>query len=592
MSINSGATYTKSQSVTLNFSVTSASQMYITNSLGCNADGSWENYTASKSWNLGQANNTATVYAKFKDAFGSETSCINSTIIHDNIAPTNASISINGGASYVTTTTVALSLTATGATDMYITNTAGCISDGTWESYATTRSWTIGQTNATATVYAKFRDAASNEGTCVSDTIIHDNTPPANTSISINSDAIFTTSSRPLALSFTATDINPIQMYVTNTSGCASGGNWENFTSSKSWDVGPICTSKCTGTAYVKFADAAGNESSCISDTITKVWLEINLPQQARYGIAATSVGTKAFFAGGHIYAPPYITNRIDIYDSSTNSWSTASLSQARYNAVAVTVGTKAIFAGGRTSDSGNAVTDRVDIYDSSTNSWSTASLSWSRDTLAATSVGTKAIFGPGIGVSGVQDTVDIYDSSNNTWSQTTIPQTGYGMAATSVGAKAIFAGGSPSGNAVNIYDPSTNSWSTTILSQSRTYLAAVTVGTKAIFAGGNNGSSASNRVDIYDSTTNSWSTTTLSVARENLAAIATGTKAVFAGGFASSASNVVDIYDSSANSWSTATLYDARNYLASTSVGTKAFFAGGMSSSSYPSYTIDIYDP
>src|SRR5438309_8339241 len=51
-------------------------------------------------------------------------------------------------------------------------------------------------------------------------------------------------------------------------------------------------------------------------------------------------------------------------------AWSTSSLSQARYFPAATTVGTKAIFAGGGL---GSAV---ADIYDAQTGTWSTASLS------------------------------------------------------------------------------------------------------------------------------------------------------------------------------------------------------------------------
>jgi hypothetical protein len=72
---------------------------------------------------------------------------------------------------------------------MYITNTAGCASGGVYETYATSKaSWTLAIANATNTVYAKFKDAVGNESTCVSDTILHDNTgPTAPTGLSLGS---------------------------------------------------------------------------------------------------------------------------------------------------------------------------------------------------------------------------------------------------------------------------------------------------------------------------------------------------------------------------------------------------------------------
>jgi choice-of-anchor A domain-containing protein len=43
----------------------------------------------------------------------------------------------------------------------------GDLSDGVWEPYATTRTWTLAQTSGIATVFVKFRDAAGNESSVV-----------------------------------------------------------------------------------------------------------------------------------------------------------------------------------------------------------------------------------------------------------------------------------------------------------------------------------------------------------------------------------------------------------------------------------------
>ncbi|MCX6129963.1 MAG: hypothetical protein NTX25_12990, partial [Proteobacteria bacterium] len=92
----------------------------------------------------------------------------------DTSAPSDERISINGGASYSSTLNVVLSLAASGADEMYITNSADCNSGGSWESYKASKAWTLGQTNARATVYAKYRNVAGNESSCVFDNIIHD----------------------------------------------------------------------------------------------------------------------------------------------------------------------------------------------------------------------------------------------------------------------------------------------------------------------------------------------------------------------------------------------------------------------------------
>ena len=61
-------------------------------------------------------------------------------------------------------------------------------------------------------------------------------------------------------------------------------------------------------------------------------------------------MGTKAIFAGGYASTGP--SGVIDVYDNSTGVMQPASytLSVPRYSLAATTVGTKAIFAGGDTS--------------------------------------------------------------------------------------------------------------------------------------------------------------------------------------------------------------------------------------------------
>ena len=61
---------------------------------------------------------------------------------------------------------------------MYITNTAGCATGGSDEAIQSSKAWTLGQTNALATVYVKYRDEAGNWTACINDTITHDDTDP------------------------------------------------------------------------------------------------------------------------------------------------------------------------------------------------------------------------------------------------------------------------------------------------------------------------------------------------------------------------------------------------------------------------------
>ena len=147
----------------------------------------------------------------------------------------------------------------------------------------------------------------------------------------------------------------------------------------------------------------------------------------------------------------------MDIYNAATDTWSTASLSQGRHGLAATTVGTKAIFAGGygfSNSTGSFTLSAVVDTYDAATDTWSTTMLSEARRLLAATSVGRKALFAGGYNnvVNRYHsDRVDIYDDSTGTWRTASLSQARYSLAATTVGNKALFAGGSPTTAVVDI---------------------------------------------------------------------------------------------------------------------------------------------
>lgn len=88
-------------------------------------------------------------------------------------------ILINKDAPFTNSQAVELDLDDHGASEMYVTNTAGCVDGGQWEPYTPTKAWMLAELNQQAAVYAKFRNTS--EGVlsdCVSDTIVHDNQKP------------------------------------------------------------------------------------------------------------------------------------------------------------------------------------------------------------------------------------------------------------------------------------------------------------------------------------------------------------------------------------------------------------------------------
>jgi hypothetical protein len=103
-------------------------------------------------------------------------------------------------------------------------------------------------------------------------------------------------------------------------------------------------------------------------------------------------------------------SNVVDIFNSTSQTWSNTTLSQARYYLAASSFGDIVAFGGGTTD--GFTASAVVDMYNVTSNIWFTATLSQSRGFLASTSSTNKIFFGGGLGNTGVSNVVDIFDFS------------------------------------------------------------------------------------------------------------------------------------------------------------------------------------
>ena len=280
ISINGGAASTSNTTVSLTIAATddtSVSEMEVCNASdfsGC----SWETYNTSKSWTLSSGDETKTVYIKFRDSTQNESSTYSDTIVLDTQSPTG-SIVINSGATYTTTATVGLAINGSdagvGLSQMMICNVSdfsGC----SWETYNTSKLWTLSSGDGTKTVYIKFRDTLLNESSSYNDVITLDTQSPFG-SILINSGDQYS-SSLNVTLTVSATDtISGLsQMMICNASDF-SGCSWETYSTSKSWT---LSSGDGTKTVYVKFNDMAGNTSASYSDTIS---LDTQIPTGSIY---------------------------------------------------------------------------------------------------------------------------------------------------------------------------------------------------------------------------------------------------------------------------------------------------------------------
>jgi hypothetical protein len=335
---------------------------------------------------------------------------------------------------------------------------------------------------------------------------------------------------------------------------------------------------------------------------------------QPKWVMPATA-GDKVVFAGGVVQINGFITNdaitrSVDIYNLTTNEWSTATLGEPRNGLQTTTVGNKILFTSGEWN--GNNYPKTIDIYDAAANTWSATTLPsptpFINDAAIVTENNKVFIAAPRRqGVRGFSSSVDVYDVTSNSWSSTALSEGRNDMAAAAASNKVLFAGGyrhetldpdleaipTDFSNEVNIYNLSTNTWTIENLTEARAGMVTAVVANKILFAGGyytdkSGGGYYADKftkeVDIYDATHDTWSTANLSEDRTGFSskAVTIGSKVIFAGGSAK-----VDIYDAANNTWTIASLSQPRGVSSIVTQGNKVLFFTGESDYN----VIDTYD-
>jgi hypothetical protein len=315
-----------------------------------------------------------------------------------------------------------------------------------------------------------------------------------------------------------------------------------------------------------------------------------------RSGALAASSGNKILFAGG-VLGSNVLSSRVDIYDTTTQSWSIAELSQARYGMAVVSAGNKIFFAGGSPDEL--HFSSRVDIYDASTNTWSIAELSKERANLTAASIGNKVFFAGGNCwlfytandfVISTTDVVDIHDISSNTWSTGHLSEARQSLSSATSGNNIYFAGGlslsfdpvnlsnsfSVSGK-IDIYNVLSGTWSTTTLTTARYAMGAISANNKIFWAGGNPVlNNLTNEVEIFEVNSQSSSYHQLSQARAGIQTVIKDNKILFFTG-SWGPGNRVDIYDIASQMWCWAEISASLQSSAVGSASNNIYVGGGL---------------
>jgi hypothetical protein len=202
--------------------------------------------------------------------------------------------------------------------------------------------------------------------------------------------------------------------------------------------------------------------------------------------MSAIAAGNKVFFAGGYRKYDPVnerfydFSTRVDIYDMATNTWSTAELKEARIGMAVAAAGNKVLFAGGYYINEGTGQgrsSNLIDIYDLSSNTWTTTTLSEYGIAMKAATVGSKILFTGG-------SAVDIYDASTNSWSIARLSQPRYVSSTATLGNKVLFFTGDNDPRRMDIYDASANSWFTAELNKPLRSIA-IAAGNQVFIGGG-----------------------------------------------------------------------------------------------------------
>ncbi|MEY4630146.1 MAG: hypothetical protein RIQ81_266 [Pseudomonadota bacterium] len=421
-------------------------------------------------------------------------------IERDIVLPTSTSILINSGATSTTTTAVTLTLAATGASAMYISNTAGCGSGGTYEAYATSKAWTLAQTNGTATVYVKFKDAAGNETACTNDTITHEDTPPSQPD------------------SWTATSTTQAPALRRHHAAVWTGSKlivWGGGTGGE-----PVLVPVATGGIYDPVADS---------------WTAVQTAgaPDARQNHAAIWTGSKMIVWGGIDRVTETAFDSGGAFDPVLNQWSNISAVGAPsprwfpYSVGAVWTGTEMIVWGGSVFQDGVfGVTNTGGHYDPSSNSWSSTTLDGAplmRRGHAMHWAGTKLVVWGGVDDQGAaygDGAIYIPGTGWSSITSTNAPDARTNFTSVLAGTKMMVWGGHNGSELQtgSVYDIPGNQWTameTTNAPLGRVYASAVWTGSKVIVWGGYSGGEFEESGGIYDPATNEWGSTQLQYAPE-----------------------------------------------------------------------------
>ena len=253
ITIAGGEPFTAGRSVELTLADPAALLMKISGSPDL-AGADWEQYMASRQWELSGGEGTKTVYVRYRNDFGDS-----SSVASDEIDPLPFSpfLTISDDEPFTASRLVELTLADPAAVQMKISNGPDR-SESVWEAFSPLRQWELADGPGTKTVHVKYRNDFGDSSVTAIDQI---EPLPFDPSCEIDGGAQYTaTRAVQLALG----DPAAVKMKISNTANLA-GALWEPLAASRGWSLAPGGGTK---TVYVRYLNAFGDSSAIVSDEI------------------------------------------------------------------------------------------------------------------------------------------------------------------------------------------------------------------------------------------------------------------------------------------------------------------------------------
>jgi hypothetical protein len=231
----------------------------------------WQPFGALKRWQLQGLDGLKTVFARFMDAAGNVSETVSADFYLDSQPPINPKVVINQNDEFTNKREVKLSLSAEGATEMFVRG------GNEWVAYQKELPWTLEEGDGEKIVAVRFRDEVNNASVVVTDVIRLDTEPPQMPRIAVNGGNKYTKETS-LALRLSAVG-DVYEMRVSNDS-TFKGATWRLFNNSLAgWGIADSDGMKYI---YAEFRDRAGNLSDIAMTSIlldrtppTKPFVEI-----------------------------------------------------------------------------------------------------------------------------------------------------------------------------------------------------------------------------------------------------------------------------------------------------------------------------